>query len=256
MRKNIHIFVIFLILLFFFSCEKKNDNIVDPSFDSPLIYSVNKSTDTVSTISGTPVINLNVSAVVGKNNGSEIKIVICKVLDPLSNTLGNFNLGKTGDSTYSGTINITNISCLLVGNYSLIFSAENEIGLSSNQITSTLYVKNTANVSPVIISTNLPDSVVRPISGSVPLTISINVTDADGHCDIKDVYFGAYRPNGNFIGFNPLVFSSNNEWTFTNVVTPSTADSSYGYFRYQFFARDRSDAISSGVWDSIKFVRP
>jgi len=244
--------------MFFFSCEKKNDNIIDPSFDSPLIYNVTKSSDTVSTISGTPVINLNVSAVVGKNNGSEIKSVICKVMDPMSNSLGNFSLGNTSDSTYSGTLNITNISCLLVGNYNLIFIAENEIGLSSNLITSTIYVKNTANVAPVIIETNLPDSVVRPLTGAVDLTIFVNVTDTNGTCDINEVYFEAYRPSGFIIpgGVIPMTHFLGAEWRFTNPVLPAIPDSSFGYFKYHFFAKDRSNAISTGVWDSIKFVRP
>jgi hypothetical protein len=260
MYKSINFAVVLMVGLIAFSCEKKSDTVIDPSYDSPVILSVTKSTDTVSTTSASPVISFDLNAVVTENGGSAISSVNCSVIDPLNNNLGTFALNFVQDvetgKKYSKTINAGSISCLLVGNYSVQVIAKNEAGLFSSQVNSPLYVRNTANAAPVVVSTTLPDSVVRPVTGSVPLTITINVTDADGHCDIKDVYFSAYRPSGSFIGFNPLTFSSNNEWTFTNVVTPSSADSSYGYFRYQFFAKDRSDVISAGVWDSIKFVRP
>lgn len=260
MYKSINFAVVLLVALIAFSCEKKSDSVIDPSYDSPVILSVTKSVDTVSTTSASPVISFDLNAVVSENGGSAISSVNCTLIDPLSNNLGTFSLDYVQDlgngKKYGKTITAGTVSCLLVGNYTVQVVAKNEAGLFSAQVNSPLYVKNTANVAPVVISTTLPDSVVRPVSGSTPLTITINVTDADGHCDIKDVYFGAYRPNGNYIGVNLLTFTSNNEYTFTNVVTPSSADSSYGYFRYQFFAKDRSNAVSVGVWDSIKFVRP
>lgn len=102
----------------------------------------------------------------------------------------------------------------------------------------------------------MPDSVARPLSGSVDLTIYAQVIDNDGSCDIKEVYFNAYRPSGSYIGVIPMTLVPSGSWSFTNPVLPSSADSSYGYFKYQFFAKDRSDAVSAAVWDSIKFVRP
>jgi hypothetical protein len=198
--------------------------------------------------------------VVTENGGSAISSVNCNVVDPLNNNLGSFALNFVQDlgsgKKYSKTINAGSISCLLVGNYSVQVIAKNEAGLFSSQVNSPLFVRNTANVAPVIISTTLPDSVVRPVTCQFDLTISINVSDADGNCDLKDVYFNAYRPSGSYIGIIPMTYFSNNEWRFTNPILPAPADSSYGYFKYHFFASDRSNVISSGVWDSIKFVRP
>lgn len=262
MYKSINFAVVLMVALIAFSCEKKNDAVIDPSYDSPVILSVTKSTDTVSTTSASPVISFDLSAVVTENGGSAISSVNCSVIDPLNNSLGTFALDFVQDvetgKKYSKTINAGSISCLLVGNYSVQVIAKNEAGLFSSQVNSPLYVRNTANAAPVVVSTALPDSVVRPVTGSIDLTISINVADADGNCDLKEVYFNAYRPSGFIIpgGSIPMTFISNNEWRFTNPVGASTADSSYGYFRYQFFAKDRSDVLSTGVWDSIKFVRP
>ncbi len=260
MFRGLNFLPVLVMALLVFGCEKKNDTVIDPSYDSPLIVSVTKSTDSVLTTSWAPVIAFDLSAVVNENGGGAIASIDCKLIDPLGGVVAVFGLNYLQEVSegkkYAKSVSVSGISCLLVGGYTVELAAKNEAGLFSSVVNTPLFVRNMANVAPVVISTNLPDSVIRPVSGSIPLTISINVTDTDGSCDIKDVYFGAYRPNGNFIGFNPLTFSINNEWTFTNVVTPSSADSSYGYFKYQFFAKDRSDAVSAAVWDSIKFVRP
>ncbi len=126
----------------------------------------------------------------------------------------------------------------------------------SNIINKNLVVVNTANQAPVLSNPVLPDSVVRPLTGSFDLTISITTIDPDGHCDINTVFFNAYRPNGNFIGIIPMTYSNNNVYSFTNPVLPNNADSAYGYFKYVFQAYDNSNALSNIITDSIKFVRP
>jgi hypothetical protein len=180
--------VFLLFLVFLYSCEKTDDTVIDPSYDSPVIVSVYKSADTIYTTSGNPVISLNVTAFVSENNGSPLKSTVCNIFNPLNGSAGNFNLSYQGDSVslkkYAGTISVSGISCLLAGNYTLQFIAENETGLLSNQINLGFYVKNTANVPPFITGTNLPDSVVRPLTGQIDLTISISLKDNDGFCDV------------------------------------------------------------------------
>ena len=262
MYKSINFAVVLLVALIAFSCEKKSDSVIDPSYDSPVILSVTKSADTVSTTSASPVISFDLSAVVTENGGSPISSVNCTVLDPLNNNLGTFALSFVQDlgngKRYMKNISVGSISCLLVGNYSVQVIAKNEAGLSSSQVNTPLYVRNSANVAPMILDKALPDSVVRPVSGSFDLTLYVFVDDVDGDCDIKEVYFDAYRPSGFIIpgGSIPMTLFNGNNWKFTNPVLPATADSSYGYFKYHFFAKDRSNAVSVGVWDSIKFVRP
>ncbi|MEO8211477.1 MAG: hypothetical protein ABI840_13035 [bacterium] len=161
---------------------------------------------------------------------------------------------NSNDGRYIATVNISNISCLLVGNYRLEFIAENNSGLFSNLITSGLRVINTDNLPPVITSTNLPDSVVRPLVDSTLLTISINVTDPNGLCDLKDVSFVTTRPNGVIIPAIPMFYNGKGEFTFSNYVRNSSDPTSYGYFKYTFTARDNSNLLSAPVTDSIKFV--
>jgi hypothetical protein len=264
-RRNLYvIFLTLFIVIFFASCEKKDDSVLDPSYKSPLLSNPFKSKDTVFTVSSAPVLNLVSSVSVNPNEGGNIKSVTCKVYSPDGSMLatyamqddGNAPDSVAGDFRYSCAINVTNISCLLVGQYSIQLIAENNAGLLSNQINSTFTVVNTANLPPLISEPNLPDSVVRPISGSFDLTITIKVIDPDGSCDINTVYFDAYRPSGNYIGRIPMTYTGNDTYSFTNPVLPSNVDSAYGYFKYYFQANDKSNALSLFLKDSIKFVRP
>ncbi len=244
----------------FYSCEENNDTVIDTSISSPVIQDPSQSADTIFTTSASPVINFNVSVSVNTNEGSSINKVTCTVFDPHGDGIGQFNMtGSSGSNpaTYSATVNITGIQCLLVGIYRMEFVAENNSGLFSNLITSDFTVINTANVPPVITSTNLPDSVVRPLPGdSSLLTITINVNDPDGLCDLKDVTFVTVRPNGVTLPPIPMFNEGNGLFAFSNYVSYSTDPTSYGYYKYTFTARDNSNLLSAPVTDSIKFVQP
>lgn len=251
--------------LFISSCEENNDAVIDTSISAPIMLDPYISSDTVYTTSADPVINFNTSVSVNINDGSSIKSVTCTIKDPDRNIAGQFNLLDNGvlpdsaanDGIYTANVNLTGISCLLVGTYGLEYVAENNSGLFSNLLTDDIKVVNTANLPPVIVSTNLPDSVVRPVPGdSALLTISIEVNDPDGLCDIKDASFTTIRPNGEPIPAIPMFNNSNGQFVFANYVSYSTNPSSYGYFKYTFTARDRSNLLSAPVTDSIKFVSP
>ncbi len=251
--------------LFLVSCEKESDEIIDPSFTSPVISDLLFSKDTVFTNSASPLINLIVRVNVSTNDGEQISNVKCTVFDPNNEQAGVFELNDNGaspdttpgDQNYTGSINIDNIQCLLVGNYSVEVVAENTSGLFSNLITSVFRVVNTANQPPVINSTALPDSIVRPLPGdSSLLTITVNVSDPDGLCDLNDVSFVTVRPNGVTLPAIPMFNSGNGVFSFSNYVSYSSDPSSYGYFKYTFTARDRANLLSVPVRDSIKFIAP
>jgi hypothetical protein len=198
------------------------------------------------------------------NGGDPIKFVICKVYSSSQQFLDSAVMQDNGvipdsvanDNRYSCAFNLTNIQCLLVGQYTVQYYAQNTSGLSSNLINKNLVVMNSNNQPPVLSNPNLPDSVVRPISGSFDLTITITAIDPDGPCDVNTVFFTAYRSNGHFIGVYSMNNSGNNIYSFTAPVTYSPADTAYGYFKYVFQAYDNSNSLSNIISDSIKFVRP
>jgi hypothetical protein len=248
----------------FYSCEEDDTSVIDPSISSPIILNPYQSEDTVLTTSASPLINFTVAVSVNTNDGSSINNVTCTVKDPNGVLAGQFNMLDNGnppdsnsnDSRYTGTVNLNNIECLLVGNYSIEFLAQNNSLLYSNLITSSVNVINTAVQPPVIVSTNLPDSVVRPAIDSTLLTISVTVNDPDGLCDIKDVTFVTTRPNGVVFPPIPMFNNGNGQFIFSNYVRASSDPTSYGYFKYSFTARDNSNLLSAPVTDSIKFVYP
>ena len=224
-----------------------------------------QSLDTVQTTSSSPLITFYTSVTADRNGGQQISSVTLLINDPENTELATINLTDNGtlpdttagDGKYSAIVSISNISCLLVGNYGLEYIAVNSTGLYSNLITSEIYVKNTANVPPVIAGTNLPDSIVRPLPGdSLLLTISVNVNDADGLCDLKEVTFVTERPNGVILPAIPMFYNGNGEFLFSNYVLPSSDPSSFGYFKYTFTPKDRSNVSGNPVKDSIKFVMP
>ncbi|MBS1517198.1 MAG: hypothetical protein JSS91_03845 [Bacteroidetes bacterium] len=212
------------------------------------------------------MISFYTSVNVNLNGGTQLEYVNCSVIDPDGNTVGVIHLSDNGtqpdstagDGIYSAIVSISNISCLITGKYKLEYLALNNTGLFSNLISSELTVVNTLNAPPVISGTFLPDSVVRPAQGadSVLLTISVNVTDPDGYCDIKGVTFVTVRPNGITLPPIPMTDNGNGDFIFSNYVSYSSDPTSYGYYKYTFTARDNSNLNSAPVADSIKFVMP
>ena len=246
----------------FYACEKNSDNVIDVNISFPTISNLTVTPDTIFTVSNAPVVGLTASVKVTSED--VIKNVICTVINSKDSTLGFFNLRDNGsspdpnanDGIYTGNISIEGFTCLAVGNYRVEVYAESEQGAFSNVLSKVQPVRFSNNVAPVISNLVIPDSVVRPTTGFVDITLEINASDPNGQCDINLVYFEAYRPSGSFIGQIPMFFSSGNLYTFTNPVLPAAADSSYGYFKYNFMAIDNSGLQSNIIKDSIKFVRP
>ncbi len=222
------------------------------------------SADTVFTNSAFPNITFYTSVNVNLNEGSPLEYINCKVIDPSGNQIatvqlfdnGTFPDTTSGDGKYSAIVSPI-VNCLLVGNYTLEYLALNTSGLFSNLILSDIFVVNSANQPPVISGTNLPDSVTRPLPGdSTLLTITVNVSDPDGLCDLREVTFVTVRPNGVTLPPIPMFNNNNGEFSFSNYVSFSSDPTSYGYFKYTFTAKDRSNVLSIPVTDSIKFVQP
>lgn len=257
---------VFLIAgIIFYSCEKKSDTIIDPFLSAPVISNAHINVDTVRTTGTSPSISFIASVNAGIQGTDAISSITCKLVDPSGSILGTFVLNDSGispDTTsgngvYTGTVNAGSISCLLVGSYTLQYIAESNAGLFSNQINLPVFVKNINNQAIIISNPQIPDSVVRPTSGSFDITLKVTVVDPDGSCDINSVYFDGYRPSGSFIFRFPMSAGTDaNTFIYTAPVTPAAADSSYGYFKYNFQAIDNSGLLSNLLKDSIKFVRP
>lgn len=201
-----------LSLVVFYSCEKKSDNIIDPTLIAPTVSNPSKSKDTVYTNSDTRVINFITSVRVQQGGDDAISSVVCSLLDPSGNLVTNFNMSDNGSSpdttggngVYTSLVNYTVSNCLTVGNYSLQYLATSQSGLTSNLIVVTLPVYYSNNVAPIMSFVYAPDTVVKPTSGVNLFHISVKASDANGQCDLKTVFFNSFKPNGEPAGGNPF----------------------------------------------------
>ena len=257
------------------SCEKKDDSIIDPSYKSPLISNPYMSKDTVFTTSGAPVINFNASVFVDENGGGTIQSVTCKIYSPGNLLVGTFSMhddgvapdSTAGDGRYSCTVNVTNIQCLLIGSYSIQYIAQNVAGLNSNQINSAVSVFITNNQPPILSALYSPDSILVPSTGINIATLSIFAADSNGYCDIKNVFFKSYRPDGTPNPNNPFTMyddgnilvhgdSVAGDGRFSLTIQIPATQTTFGYFKFVYQAEDNSNALSLPVIDSINVIPP
>lgn len=188
-----------------------------------------------------------------------VRAITVTLYNPLNEVVATSQLQSVGSNNYSGNVNVQNISCLLVGIYSLQIVAEDELGLFSNLIITSVPVINTANQPITLSNPILPDSVVRPVSIPFDLTVSIDATDLNGKCDIDKILLYSIRPTGFPVNNGEPFEMTNvagNRYSYTAGVFPAVPDSLYGYYKYIFQGRDRSGILSTQYVDSIKFVRP
>ena len=163
---------------------------------------------------------------------------------------------------YTATINIDNISCLIVGNYKVDYYAENASGLFSNQVSDAFYVKNTANAAPVVSGLIAPSSIQVPASGINSAVLSVLANDSNGSCDIKSVFFNSFRPDGTITGGSPFsMFDDGNiplhgdtiagDGRYSLIIGIPSTQTTFGYFKFIYQARDNSSLLSNQLIDSI-----
>lgn len=261
--------------LIFTSCEKTNDSVIDPSYKSPLLSNPYRSKDTVFTTSTAPVISFVTSVQVNPNEGGDIKSVTCKVYAPDNTLMASYPMKDdgsapdtvSGDGRYSCQINITNISCLLVGQYSIQLIAENAAGLVSNQINSPVAVVSTNNQAPIVWGLSSPDSISIPLTGSNLSTLSINALDSNGYCDIRRVFFNSFRPDSSITGGSPFTMyddgnilehgdSTALDGKFSLIIQVPSTQTTTGWYTFKYQAEDNSGLLSNQVIGRINIYRP
>ena len=272
----LRICIILFIIFIFGSCEKKDDTIIDPTYYSPIISGSYKSIDTVFTSSATPAISFSVSVSVDENNGGSIKSVTCKVIAPDNLTVWTFQMNDNGilpdsianDRRYSCNVSITDIQCLLIGAYGIQLIAENTSGLISNTILLSIPVVNQINQPPVLSNLLAPDSIHVPVSGQLNNVLSLVATDPDGKCDIRNVYFKSFKPDGSpSNNGNPIYLyddgdiplhgdTTANDSRYSCIIAITSAQTTLGPFKFVYEAFDNSNAQSQQLIDTIYVVQP
>lgn len=236
-------------MISFYSCEKKSDTIIDPTLIAPTISNPSKSKDTVYTPSDAPVVNFITSVRVQQGGDDVIETVVCSLLDPNGNRIQNFNMSDNGSSpdttggngVYTVMVNYTTTSCLTVGNYQVQYLATSTSGLTSNLIVSTVPVYYSNNVAPVVSFINAPDTVIKPTTGFIAFSLRVTGSDANGSCDLKNVFFRTIRPDGTTNGLQFNMFDDGD--------LVAHGDSVAGDSRYGLIIQiDSSPTTQTGVY--------
>lgn len=158
------------------------------------------------------------------------------------------------------------------GNFEMRFLAEDRSGERSLPFSQDVYFENTP---PQLFDSQVPDTLVLPLSGSNPIDtlISIHVKDRQSLKDIDAVYYFSLKPdgtlanNGNpfFMWDNGLPFlgdpnqlqyagdkiAGDGIFSFTVLLPPGVLT---GKYRFSFYALDRANQEST-VWVDSVWVR-
>lgn len=258
-------FAPFILIIFLFqSCEKEDKSVIDPFLTFPRITAAFVNPTSVSSAS----INAIVSAVVVSQDG--ISSVTGKIFNPINAEVLTVQLKDDGvapDTTAGDgrfTANITySPSCVIVGSYKIELVAVGSGGTSSNVVNVTLNVFQSGNLPPAISNLIIPDSLQRPTGSNLNTAfLQIKAIDPNGQCDIKDVYFYSYRPDGTPTN-NGNSFSMFDDGDIALHCDTTAGDTKYslcvvinstaqlGYFKFRFNAKDRSLDTTNYILDSI-----
>jgi hypothetical protein len=245
--------VIFVFALFaFYGCEKDFDSVVKPDDNSYQVTAISAFTE-FNYFPGDSTRPL----VISFNSAANISNVRYDIFSPAGTKVNSapINMSKSGQNSFSGTLimsrNFTN------GNYTLKYYVTD---LSGNTREAALhkfvYNNGSTNFSPVIANALIePDTVV--VNQTTILTVTLEVSDADGLNDIELVYFIVYRPNGTTSG-NQNILSDNGiqsdiawderagDGVYSQKISVNETTEK-GTWRFEFRARDRSKTYSNTI---------
>lgn len=252
----------FLILyssLFFISCEKEFDTVIDVQKPSFQVVSVAPK-DSV-------IFNVEDSSLVIRiefTSASLISSVTAEIINPagksfLNDALTLYDNGKSenGDQTANDKIFSNKIfmkSNDLNGNYNIKFYVNENSAQSKLAAWSTFKFRNgQSNVAPVISNALVdPDTVV--VTDTIPILTSLVVQDENGLNDIKEVYFIVYRPDGSTNNNKVFLYDDGNltlngdqtagDGIYSRIISVNQTNAK-GTYRFEFKAVDRGGLQSN-----------
>ena len=202
----LHCSIAILLSASLLSCKREVSELIDPSFQPPYLLKarltctvLNLDTTTTGSVirlsDGTFTLSDSVMATIADSSGG-IRAVSFKLHDPYSH--GTFSSGplfsiSTNPTTYAGTFSFT-ISRADVGIYIVEVYAEGESKLTSNILELPLIITRN-NSRPQTARVTIPDTLIRPHSGSQSILFAIEVSDSDGYGDIDEVFFQRISPS-------------------------------------------------------------
>jgi hypothetical protein len=239
------------------SCEKKDNSIIDPVLNFPVIDSASV-TPTVFDTS-----NVHMSVFAHVVSSVPITNVTAKVFNPLGNQVANVILVDSGNDRYAGSASFA-MDCRIVGQYSVKIVALNNQNLFSNEYPVSFRVINSHNHNPIVANFVItPNDFI--VNTPACIVFWVRVSDPDGLCDIKDVHYFGTQPDDSLLTQHRLYDDGScclventthtsgdttaNDGNYTRLLCGSP--NKLGYYKYHIIATDRSDSTSNILTDSI-----
>lgn len=253
------IIAIVFIVIFFVSCEKEFDTVIDSQKQFYQVVSVSPK-DSV-------LFNVQDSSLVVKiqfSPTSSVNSVYAEIINPigknfLNGSLPLFDNGKSenGDQTANDKAFSNKIFMKgndLNGNYDIKFYVNENSNQSKLAAWSTFKYRNgQSNVAPVISDALVePDTVV--VTDTIAILTSLRVFDDNGLNDIKEVYFIVYRPDGSTNGNKVFLYDDGNltlngdqtagDGIYSRIISVNQTNAK-GTYRFEFKAFDRGGLQSN-----------
>lgn len=253
------IITLVLIVIFFISCEKEFDTVIDSQKQFYQVVSVSPK-DSV-------LFNVEDSSLIVKiqfTPTSSVNSVYAEIINPagknfLNGSLPLFDNGKSenGDQTANDKIFSNKIfmkSNDLNGNYDIKFYVNENSTQSKLAAWSTFKYRNgQSNVAPAISDALVePDTVI--VTDTIAILTSLRVFDENGLNDIKEVYFIVYRPDGSTNGNKVFLYDDGNlnlngdqnagDGIYSRIISVNQTNAK-GTYRFEFKAVDRGGLQSN-----------
>ncbi len=264
-------YILFLIPFLFWGCQKDFNNVVDIAGTNSVSELQVKGVETADSFTYSTSDSL-LTISIALTSSKDVSEVYCDIYSSDGNKInsGPFQLfdngfitqnGDTvaGDFTYSNKFPLS--SSYIAGNYEIQYFITSTSGTS--KLIAVHYFQYTAgkpNVAPVISNLVAPSSATIG-SSDVTMLITLDVHDDNGPNDIQSVYFNSYiPPSGSPSSNNPYYLNDSGQngdavagdGTYSiTIVLPSTGVTK-GTYRWEFFAKDRSGAVSNKITHNIE----
>lgn len=184
MKKNL---LIIFISLFYFSCEKIPDNVINP-VENGFTTEIISKPDTIKKADNTLEFSVKINSI---QKVSKVWFDIYYVNKTYDKIEADILLTNSGNNVFNSNTNLPND--LLNGKYQIEIFAKDETNYSK-QIgeLSFIYDSGVINQPPVLSDLVMSDKIKRETN----FTIELKVTDQDGVKDIQRVYFTLSDPDG------------------------------------------------------------
>ncbi len=259
MKKILIIILPFLL----WGCQKKFNDVVNADYSNEVEVKSVKIADSFTYSISDSLMPVSITL----TSSADVNGVFCNLYDPDNNQLNsspvqlfdNGNIAQNsdslkGDNEYSNKIPMS--SSYVTGSYKIQFYVNDNAGnMNFLAVHFFNYTPGQPNVAPVISDLVAPDTATIGTS-DVYIVITLKVQDGNGLKDIQSVYFNSYiPPDGNPSSSNPVPLYDNGtngdktagDGIYTATVTLPPTGVPLGTFRWEFFAKDRSGALSNKI---------